>query len=382
MGFGEPGGGGNADSISIPLTTSDGRLTSSKASAPGNVALDLRNTFSGSNSDRYLLKLRKGLSTDFLYAREDGLIYTTGGLYTGGITSTLWPTVGNAFYKGFTGTVSGYTNNALRIQAESYANAGSDGEILGADLLAVWQNAGTATTYPSMVGGRFENYMGKSSSSLMTQVGGDFRTYISAPAGATVTNQYAGYFYRQYNNVANVISSASSLYLASPCKLDANSFCAGSAAVITENYGLWIADQKGYGMLNDAAIRVDSQSGGTGAKGNVWLAGGTWNTGHHRLEDAHVFWDTSRNVLRVKDSAAGPTTDADGNAIVMGTGSDSHGVLLWGSSDSNFNTGDKVCNPATPPGGVGMTCVTTYTTGGQNKTCSNVFSTYFFALCK
>jgi len=57
------------------------------------------------------------------------------------------------------------------------------------------------------------------------------------------------------------------------------------------------------------AIKVDSQSFSSATKGNVYLAGGDWNTGHLQLNTGHV-WATS-GVLRFSASAPTSATDYD-----------------------------------------------------------------------
>jgi hypothetical protein len=69
------------------------------------------------------------------------------------------------------------------------------------------------------------------------------------------------------------------------------------------------------------------------------------------------------------------------SAIARATGSDSHGVVLWGvatSTDSGFDTGDKVCRAQ------GFACVTTFDTPGKPIACGTAHTSYngWLAECK
>jgi hypothetical protein len=121
------------------------------------------------------------------------------------------------------------------------------------------------------------------------------------------------------------------------------------APIWIEDLGL---DRAGY--LNGSAIRIDSQSTSNGNEGNIWLRGGGYKTGHiwFGTGSTHLFEETGGRLRLVGGRA--PVSAADGNAVVTGTASDSHGVILWGVStaiDPLFDAGTKVC------AGSGMTCV-------------------------
>ena len=161
----------------------------------------------------------------------------------------------------------------------------------------------------------------------------------------------------------------------------------GVGTVIGTQNGLWVADQQlvrsGGG---GSAILISSQTVTDGTEGNLRMDGGNWNTGHIQLYQAHLWRDATRKVLRYSGDKA-PESESDGNALVMGTGSDSHGVVLWGvttSIDPNFDTGDEVCAADR----AGLTCVSTFNIGGtgsQNPIACNTAHTAsarWMAFCK
>ena len=130
----------------------------------------------------------------------------------------------------------------------------------------------------------------------------------------------------------------------------------GGGTTVRTQDGIVVADQQLSRSTGDgSAIRVSSQTTRNGLQGNLRFDGGDWNTGHVQLLQGHVWRDAAAGGLRYKDTAA-PSSHSDGNAIVMGTASASHGVVLWGVStaiDPNFDTGREVCAAS------GLTCVST-----------------------
>ncbi len=157
----------------------------------------------------------------------------------------------------------------------------------------------------------------------------------------------------------------------------------GSGTTIATQNGLWVADQQlvrsGGG---GSAILVSAQTVSDGSEGNVRLDGANWNNGHIQLFQGHLWRDAVRGVLRYKNSAA-PVSDVDGNALVTGTGSDAHGVVLWGVSTAinpSFDTGDEVCAAS----GVGLKCVETSDINRDTSTpCDQTHSrSKWLAFCK
>jgi hypothetical protein len=132
----------------------------------------------------------------------------------------------------------------------------------------------------------------------------------------------------------------------------------GSGTTIGTQNGLWVADQQlARSGGGGSAILVSAQTVNDASEGNLRLDGANWNNGHIQLFQAHLWRDAVRGVLRYKNAGA-PVSETDGNALVTGTGSDAHGVVLWGVStaiDPSFDTGDEVCAAS----GVGLKCVET-----------------------
>ena len=93
-----------------------------------------------------------------------------------------------------------------------------------------------------------------------------------------------------------------------------------------------------------------------------------------------------RNSTNTANECFTPGTSAVGDVPLMSgiarsTGSDSHGVVLWGvttSTDSGFDTGDKVCRVQ------GFGCVTTFDTPGIPIACGIAHTAYdgWLAECK
>ena len=159
----------------------------------------------------------------------------------------------------------------------------------------------------------------------------------------------------------------------------------GAGTRITTQNGLWVADQQlvrsGGG---GSAILISSQTASDGTEGNLRMDGGNWNTGHIQLFQGHLWRDATRKVLRFSCDAA-PGSESGGNALVMGTGSDSHGVVLWGvttATSSSFDTGNEVCAAS----GAGLTCVSTNDLGSSSTaiSCSTAHtqSARWLAFCK
>ncbi len=155
----------------------------------------------------------------------------------------------------------------------------------------------------------------------------------------------------QFNPTGNGVTSSghTGIYVATPG-------APGTGTTIVQQDGLVIADQQlGRSGGTGAAIRISSQTTSDGTEGNLTLEGGNWNTGHVQLAQAHLWRDASGGRLRYRNDAA-PAAENDGTAVVTGTSSISHGVVLWGVTtlvDPNFDTGNKVCSSS------GLTCVET-----------------------
>jgi hypothetical protein len=156
----------------------------------------------------------------------------------------------------------------------------------------------------------------------------------------------------------------------------------GPGTTIGTQDGLTIADQQ---ILRSggggSAIVVSAQTTANGSQGNVRLSGGNWNTGHLQLADGHLWRDATAGVLRYNNQAA-PVAESDGSALVTGTASDSHGIVLWGvptSVDPRFDTGDEVCAASD------LTCVETSELGNAATKPCNVVHTAaskWLAFCK
>jgi hypothetical protein len=129
----------------------------------------------------------------------------------------------------------------------------------------------------------------------------------------------------------------------------------GGTSIATQD-GLVIADQQLVRSAGDgSAIRVAPQTTRSASQGNLRFDGGGWNSGHVQLFQGHLWRDDAAGALRF-NSAAAPSSSSDGNAVVTGTASASHGVVLWGVStaiDPNFDTGNEVCQASA------LTCVST-----------------------
>ncbi len=126
------------------------------------------------------------------------------------------------------------------------------------------------------------------------------------------------------------------------------------------------------------SLLIDAQTGGggSGAKGNLLMLGGGFDDGHLALGAGHLWYDAGAGLFRAK--AGAPSSAGDGKAVVTGTGSASHGPLLWGNgADPDFDTGAEVCAAS------GLTCVTVKSTAGADSDCQKVQGpTIFYALCR
>jgi len=96
-----------------------------------------------------------------------------------------------------------------------------------------------------------------------------------------------------------------------------------------------INDQRGYGSVSQGSLVIDPQTGGngTGSKGNLLMAGGGFDDGHLSLGGGHIWFDPAG-----RSSVEEPGAHGTGgwHATGHGTGSDSHGLLKWGTAGTDL----------------------------------------------
>src|SRR5207248_1403851 len=104
--------------------------------------------------------------------------------------------------------------------------------------------------------------------------------------------------------------------------------------------------------------------------------GGGFDDGHLNFDTGHLWYDKTNKRFRLKEGA--PTSETDGAAVVTGTGSTGHGVLLWGDgSNASFGTGNLVCQAS------GLTCVDVKSLAGVDSNCTAAQgAVVFYALCR
>lgn len=177
-----------------------------------------------------------------------------------------------------------------------------------------------------------------------------------------------------------------------------------AGASLERFFGLRLPDLGGLGAVNHA-ILIDAQTGGSGAKGNLRLAGGGFDSGHLDLGGLHVWNDGG--VLRVNPAPpAGPSdgtafqpgdpdletiaglTCTEGASLTWSGGTwscgaaqaqrTSHGRLFWGdANDVAFDTGEEVCRAE------GSSCAGVKSIAGAPSDCGTRQPPgVFYALCR
>jgi hypothetical protein len=143
----------------------------------------------------------------------------------------------------------------------------------------------------------------------------------------------------------------------------------GANTTINSVFGIDIEDLRNVGSSGNA-IFVRTQSGGA-SRGNLVLQGGGWNNGHLTMGASHLWYDLSSQRLRT--SAGTPVASTSGNAIVAGTGVDTHGPAAWAAQGTS---GTNACTS------LGLTCVAAFPArGGSASTCDST-TDYRVVFCK
>jgi hypothetical protein len=128
----------------------------------------------------------------------------------------------------------------------------------------------------------------------------------------------------------------------------------GAGTTINHGAGIWLSDQKGYGSMDEASLRIDPQTGGggSGARGNLLMLGGGWDDGHLQLQAGHIWFDKTARIFRTANTS--PASEGAGNAVVTGSGATTRGPLLWGATGTSC---DSVCSSQ------GLVCQSGYSLG-------------------
>lgn len=231
-------------------------------------------------------------------------------------------------------TDNGGAVRAAQVIADFGSMAG-DGSSL-ADLLGIE----TQATFDAAGAGQAVTSQFSGVQSLMTvDAGGTSGGSITRMAGFRTKSFFSGIG-------DTTIGESSGLRIASPS--------VSGTPQVDDHYGLFIEDQQATGSDDNAAIRIDAQSGGDGADGNIAMRGGNATNGHLQLDDGHLWMDPGSGMLRWQQGA--PAANGDGRPLhAAPTDGPNWGQTFWGTTASSaHDSGDEVCALA------GMTCLEVY----------------------
>lgn len=143
-----------------------------------------------------------------------------------------------------------------------------------------------------------------------------------------------------------------------------------SGASITNLYGLHVTDLGGVGSTNTDPIRVEAQTG-TGAQGNIRMAGGAYNTGHLQLGSTHL-WEEAAGKFSAKNGT--PASASDGVRLVTSARSSTSGPTAWAANGVSC---------ATACGNIGVAnCADSVPLDGTNTALGNCTGTTGVRVCE
>jgi hypothetical protein len=253
------------------------------------------------------------------------------------------------------GTVSGMHATLYLDHADDRTPYFHKGLAADVDFNSTFTTAKVGRTFSAFL---TNDFTGSTDGRAMSQANGIRQEINLTQTGSGASVDHSLGFTWAFNPVGTGITmtgTAAGLYVPKPGTPGGSG---GSQTTIGNIAPIWIEDLglDRAGFQSGSAIRIDSQTTTNGNQGNILLRGGGYKTGHiwFGTGSTHLFEETGGRLRLVGGRA--PISATDGNAIVTGTASNSHGVVLWGVStaiDPLFDTGTKVCVDA------GMTCVDT-----------------------
>lgn len=223
-----------------------------------------------------------------------------------GLDESTYPNFFTHFANNFTGAITA-NKETVHIGGRGLNNNASSNDVYGVRCQQDFSSATASSTIQNVWGGSFVALFSGSANSRAVNAfctGGQFISRATQTGtGATLRDMIAAYLSCEATGQNITITTQSGVRILTPAAF-------GTGTTATSAYGIEIKDQRGQAGTNNAAIRVDTQTLGSSATaGNIWCAGGDWNTGHFQLETGHI-WATGGD-LRFNDGTPASATDYD-----------------------------------------------------------------------
>ena len=210
-----------------------------------------------------------------------------------------------------------------------HANDRSGPNQIGFDMLTEYNSTDPAARAGGIIGGRFTVRTSGTTNIRDAVYLDGLHVNVETRSTSTGMSLYSGYAIRTHHDFSGkdvTLERSAGLFVDQPT-------APGSNTSTRNHYGVLIDDQRldSVGMEGGQAIAVMPQSTKNGAEGNLYMAGGTNDTGHLQLAQDHIWADTSNNRLRYKNDGA-PTSPTDGKYLVMGGTPGGYGPVAWAQS--------------------------------------------------